>query len=249
MCMSPQVQTTQVVQAAQPIAQQSNCNGLMVSGGNNGLVPANVTLRASASDNAGAIQNYRFYFGDGQQQQTNQAEVTHQYTVSGNFIPRVDIQDSQGNWKTSSACETNVTVQAAPIESHKSGCSNLYVTADNNGRVPSTVKFEVTGFDNKGDIQNYRLDFGNGVVKDSNGRTFEQVYNRAGTYEARAYIQDTQGNWITDDTNCRRTFTIGTTRLLTTQPSTGTPTALPVAGAVSGVIGIGLQILKKRYHI
>ncbi len=227
-------------------AQTSTCNKLEVVGGNNSLVPATVTLRASGSDNKGNIQSYRYYFGDGQQTETNQSEIQHQYTTSGTFVARVDVKDTQGNWKTSLACETSVIVKSAPIESFRSGCSDIYIHADNNSRAPSKVTFEVTGYDNKGSIQNYRLDFGNGITKDSNGRDFEQVYNSVGTYNVKAYVQDSKGNWVGGVNNCNRTVVIGSTKPLTAQPSTGTPTALPVAGAISGVIGLSVQAFKKR---
>jgi hypothetical protein len=162
-----------------PTPQQSSCDNLEIVSGNNSLVPATVVLRARGSDNKGSIQRYRYYFGDGQQSETDQAEITHQYNVSGSLVARVDVKDSKGNWKTSSNCETTVTVQSAPVESFKSDCSNIYISADNSSRAPSTVKYEVSGYDNKGNIQAYRLDFGNGIVKEGNGRTFEQKYMQA----------------------------------------------------------------------
>jgi len=227
--------------------QVSSCNSLQVTSGNNSLVPATVTLHATGSDNKGNIQGYRFYFGDGQQTETTNSDVQHQYTTSGSFIAHADVKDSQGNWKTSQACVTTVTVQSAPIESFRSGCSDIYIHADNNSRAPSKVTFEVTGYDNKGSLQNYRLDFGNGIVKDSTGRDFEQVYNTVGTYNVKAYVQDSKGNWVGGVNNCNRTVVIGSTKPLTAQPSTGTPTALPVAGAISGVLGLSVQAFKKRF--
>jgi hypothetical protein len=227
-------------------SQQSSCNSLQVVGGNNSLVPAKVTLRTSASDNKGNIQSYRYYFGDGQQQETTQAEVQHDYNVSGNFIARVDVKDSQGNWKTNSSCETTVYVQSSSIESAKSDCSDVYITADNGGKVPSKVTFNVTGYDNKGSIQAYKVDFGNGVAKESNASYFEQVYDRPGTYPIYAYIKNSSGNWVGGDDSCYKTLTIGSNRPLTVQPSTGTPTALPLLGFGSGIIGLSIEAIKRK---
>ncbi len=250
---NPPVQTNPPVQSQppaampQPAPQRSSCENLEIAGGNNSLVPATVTLRARGYDNKGNIQRYRFFFGDGQQVESDQPEVSHQYNVSGNFVARADVKDTQGNWKTSSSCETTVTVQSAPVESYKYGCSNVYITADNNSRAPSKVTFEVTGYDNKGNLQAYNLDFGNGITKESTGRSFEQIYTSAGTYVINAYVKNSQGNWIGDDASCRRTVTIGSNTPLTSQPSTGTPTFIPVAGAMSGILGLSVQVLKKKF--
>jgi hypothetical protein len=121
----------------------------------------------------------------------------------------------------------------------------MFVTANNGGRAPSTVKFTVTGYDNKGSVSQYKLDFGNGVVKESEGQTFEQLYDKSGTYVVRGYIKNSKGEWVTNDT-CKRTMTIGSTQPLVVQPSTGTPTFLPILGISSGAIGMGLELLRRR---
>ncbi len=229
-----------------PSPQVSSCDSLSVVGGNDGLVPARVTVRASGSDNRGNIQSYRFFFGDGSQIETTNQETTHDYTISGNFLVRVEVRDSMGNYKNSSACQTEVRVKSSNVESHKSGCSDVFITANNGSKAPSLVQFTVTGFDNKGNIQSYRLDFGNGITKDSDGRTLEQIYDRSGTYEVKAYVKDSNSEWVGGTDNCRRIMTIGSTIPLTRQPSTGTPTALPVIGFGSGIIGLTLQIAKRR---
>jgi len=223
----------------------STCDSLQVISGNDSLVPAKVTFRARGSDNKGGIQRYRYYFGDGEQQDTDQAEVTHEYKSSGTFIARADIKDSQGNYKTSSACEATVRVKPSSIESFRSACSDIFISADNNGKAPSTVKYDVTGFDNKGSIQGYRMDFGNGVVKDGAGRSFEQRYDTSGTYEVRAYIKNSNGEYVGGTDSCKRLVTIGSSEPLRSQPSTGTPTLLPLLGLGSGVVGSVLRFIKK----
>ncbi len=224
---------------------ESRCENLEVAGGDNSLVPAKITLRARGSDNRGSIQKYRFYFGDGKIEEADGPEIQHTYEVSGRFIARVDIKDSQGNWKTSPACETTVRVQASPVESHKSGCSDLNINASNNGQAPSIVTIKVNGYDNKGDLQGYRLDFGNGSVQDSANNSFERTYNQAGTYTVRGYIKNSQGQWVGGEDACRRQVYV-TTQPLTQQPQTGTPTVLSLLGLSSGIGGIGLHYLKKK---
>lgn len=234
--------------SATPIAQVSSCDNLQVTGGNSSNIPAKVTLRARGSDNKGNIQAYRYYFGDGTRVETTDAEVTHEYTVSGTFVARVDIKDSLGNYKSSNACEAYVYVNPSSVESHKYGCSDVYVTADNGAKAPSLVKFDVTGYDNKGNIQGYKLDFGNGIVKESNGRTFEQRYDTSGTFPIRAYVKNSSGEWVGGTDTCTRTVTIGSSRPLTRQPSTGVPTALPLLGLGSGTIGVVLEVVRRKFR-
>ncbi len=226
-------------------AHQSRCSSLQIVGGNNSLVPAKVTLRASASDNKGSIQRYRYYFGDGKQEETDQAEIQHTYETSGSFLARVDIKDSQGNWKTNTSCEARVTIKSSSLESHKAACSDVFITADNNAKAPSTVTFKISGYDNKGTLKRYKIDFGNGIVKESDGQSFEQRYETAGTYTIKAYVQDSENRWLGGEDSCQKTLYINT-KPLTKQPETGTPTWLSLFGITSGLTGFG--ILEFRRH-
>lgn len=229
--------------------QLSSCDSLQVVGGNNSQVPAKVTLRARGSDNKGNIQAYRFYFGDGTRVETTDPEVTHEYTVSGTFLARVDVKDSVGNYKSSNACEASVYVKSSSVESHKYGCSDLFITADNGAKAPSLVHFTVSGYDNKGDIKGYKLDFGNGVVKESDGRTFEQQYTQAGTYQVRGYIKNNNDQWIGGTDSCSRSLTIGSTKPLYRQPSTGTPTVIPLFGLGSGAAGVVIELARRKFRV
>ncbi len=237
--------TPMVTPSPTPGTGESRCESLQVTGGNDSLVPATITLRARAEDNRGAIQRYRFYFGDGVQQEGDNPEVQHKYEVSGRFKARVDIKDSQGNWKTSSACEAEVRVKSSPVESPKSGCSDLNISASNNAKAPSTVDVEVNGYDNKGELREYRVDFGNGITRDSTSSRFQQVYQRAGTYTVRGYVKDSHGNWVGGTEGCKQTLYI-TSQPLAKQPDTGTPTMLSVLGIGSGLGGTALHFLKRR---
>jgi hypothetical protein len=227
---------------------RSSCQDLTVASGNNSLVPAKVILRAKGSDNLGQIQAYKFYFGDGKQAETTNPEIEHTYEASGNFAARVDIKDSRGNWQTSSACEETVRVKAASVESHKSNCSDVFIRTDNSGKAPTNVTFKVTGFDNKGDIKKYKLDFGNGTVKESDGQTFEQRYETTGTYDIKAYILDSQNNWRGGEESCHETLTISSTKPLTQQPATGVPTVMSVIGLASGATSVVAAKLARRRH-
>lgn len=233
---------------AAPPAHQSSCDSLSVVSGQDALVPATLRLRATGTDNKGSIQLYRFFFGDGQQSESSGQEIDHRYETSGTYTARVELKDSQGNWKTSSSCETQVRVKASPVESHRSGCSDLFITEGQDQQAPVTAKFSVTGFDNKGSLQQYKVDFGNGIVKEGSGSSFEQRYESAGTYTVRGYVKDSQGNWKGGDSTCQRTLYVRTAPL-TTQPKTGTPTDLTVFGVSSGIVGSVLLLGRKKLSL
>ncbi|MCD8484720.1 PKD domain-containing protein [Candidatus Woesebacteria bacterium] len=219
---------------------RSSCQDLILREGNLGTVPATVKFEVEGTDNLGDIQRYRVYYGDGTKEENESGEFSHTYESSGNFTARADVKDSKGNWISSNACESTVSIKARSIESHKSKCSDLFILSGNREESPSTVQFKVTGYDNKGAIQKYKLDFGNGVVKESDGETFEQLYNQPGTYTVKGYIRDSQGNWQGGDGTCTSTVYIET-EPLTKQPDTGTPTGLTIFGITSGIIGtVGL---------
>lgn len=238
--------TATIIPTATPMTTPSTCDELTITSGNNWFVPATVTLRARATDPRGNIQAYRFFFGDGAQNETTNPEVSHKYEVSGWFTARVDIKDSQGIWKTSDKCQTTVHVTALPIESHKSACSNIFIRDGNNMQAPTTGKFTVTGYDNKGSIQGYKVDFGNGIVKEENSGLFEQAYDKAGTYTVKGYIKDSKGEWKGGTETCEVKF-YAETKPLVSQPKTGTPTGLTVVSLLAGLVGGGLTILQRKY--
>ncbi len=218
-------------------AHASSCDNLSVVSGYNSFVPATVVLRARGSDNLGNIKKYRFYFGDGQTQASDTAEITHRYETSGQFAARGEIQDSRGRWRSSAACEATVGVKSLPVESHKSGCSTLYITSGNNTQAPTTATFQISGFDNKGSITRYKVDFGNGQTQESVNNDFSQAYKTAGTYTVSGYIKDSAGNWLGGESGCKQSLYIAT-KPLVTQPATGTPTWFTFLGIGSGLISL-----------
>ncbi len=224
---------------------KSSCEDLQITGGNNKSVPAKVTLLAKASDSKGDIQKYQYYFGDGQKVETPDREVTHEYEASGKFMATVYAQDSTGKWITSNRCEALVTVKPNSVESHKADCSDLFLTVDNSGRAPATVTARVTGYDNRGDLKRYKVEYEEGDTKETESSTFHHTYTKAGTYTVRAYVLDSTEHWRGGDDECKKTITISGTPL-TTQPKTGASTAFTVSGIAASLSGIGAWIVKKR---
>lgn len=222
-----------------PTAQThlSSCDQLSVISGNDGLVPANVTFRVRGSDNLGNPTGYRIFFGDGQQSENSNPEISHRYETSGNFLVRADIKDSKGVYRSSSQCETRVTVKPLPIESHKSDCADLFITNGNQQPAPATGGFIISGYDNKGPIKKYRLDFGDGQTLEGDTAKFEKLYKTPGTYTIRGYIQDSTNNWKGGTGNCQKTLYVQT-KPLTSQPKTGTPTWFTFFGLGSGLASL-----------
>jgi hypothetical protein len=233
-----------------PTPHQSYCTSLGVVSGNDQTVPAKVTLRAQGTDNLGSLQQYRFLFGDGSQVEQLGNEVTHEYISSGSFLARAEIKDSRGNWRSSAQCETTINVRSASIESHRSDCSDLYVNAwTNDNKAPSDITFSVSGYDNKGSIQAYKIELGTGDTRESPGREQTYRYNAAGSYTVRAYIKNSAGNWVGGDDGCLRTVTIQSATPMTTQPQTGTPTMLLVSAVASGLTGTGFELYRRLHRV
>ncbi|MBD3279258.1 MAG: PKD domain-containing protein [Candidatus Pacebacteria bacterium] len=224
---------------------QSSCDDLRVISGDEALVPAAVELEAQASDSLDEIQKYKFYFGDGEVKETTSNTVDHTYEVSGDFSARVLVKDSKGNWITSDTCQTELTVKSVPIESHKSDCSDLFILSGQNTQAPSDVMFQVTGFDNKGEIQAYKLEYSDNGSQTQEGNIFEKHYAKAGSYQVQAYIKDSKGNWKGGDDSCKKTVYIKT-KPIVTQPKTGAPLAFSLFSFSSGVLGLGLKLIKKK---
>lgn len=221
------------------------CSGLSIVSGQDQTVPSTVRFRASGTDPAGNISEYRFHFGDGAYQQTTSTEIEHRYESSGSFAVRAYIKDARGQWITSDSCTNTVNVKPSNIESHRSDCSDLFITEGQDQQAPVTAKFNVTGFDNKGSLQQYKIDFGQGVVKEQSGSQFEQRFDQAGTYTIKAYVKDSKGEWKGGSGNCQRNLYVRTTPL-TTQPKTGTPTDFTIFAITSGFIGSVMVLGRKK---
>jgi PKD repeat protein len=213
---------------------ESACEELAITAGNQGTVPAKMTFAAKASDSMGEISAYRFFFGDGKNLETSQSKIDHTYESSGNFYAYVQAKDSRGNWIDSRECRVTASVKSVPVETHKSGCSYLSITEGQQRQAPAVAKFAVAGFDNKGELKAYRIEFGDGQQAESvSTREFEHRYEKPGTYTVRASVQDSTGVWRSADT-CRQTLYVNT-KPLERQPETGTPTLFSVLALLGGL--------------
>ncbi len=218
-----------------PAIAATACDELRIVSGTNKFVPATVTLAARASEPVGS---YTFYFGDGQQQKSDAAQVTHTYTESGTHTARVAV----GN----SSCQVIFSLLQSPFESQKSGCSDVFIQGGDNFPTGTNVKFLVTGYDNKSGIKGYKIDFGNGQIKESNVGNFDLTFTTPGTFTIKGYVMDSKGVVKGGEGSCQTPLYI-TGPPLQSQPATGTPTWFTVAGILSGV-WLFFILKKRRSH-
>lgn len=224
---------------------EAACNDLRIISGAGALAPATVEVQTEATDNLGSIRQYRYHWGDGEVSDlTSKGE--HKYQTGGKYQLWVEVLDSKGNWRTSGACEEMVKIASAPFASHRAYCSEVRVVSGNDKEAPSEVEFRVYGYDNKGEIQDYKLEFGDGSAPSQTvSGTFTRRYETAGTYEVKGFVKDSEGNWVTgDDGSCRASVRV-LTKPLTKQPETGAPLAALGLTGLSGVGGVGLWIGKR----
>ena len=223
-------------------AGTASCNGLAVVSGNNRFVPSSVTLRADATDTAGAVQGYRFFFGDGTTQDSVSPDAAHTYAVSGTFTARADVKDSGGVWTSSMPCQAIFSLLTNPLESQKSGCSNVFILGDNTVPAGTNVKFLVTGYDNKSGIQEYKIDFGDGRVSQSNIGSFNLAFPTPGTFTVRGAVRDSKNKWLNSDSCQTALYVTGAPIIV--QPATGTPTVYTAVGLTAGLLLASLYILR-----
>lgn len=220
------------------VEHRASCDSLRVVSGGGAMAPASVEFETRASDNLGEIRRYRYHFGDGTVEE-GERRMSHRYQTGGKFRVWVEVLDSRGNWRTSDECKTDVSLTTAPFVSHQSACTGLVIVSGNNTQAPARVVMEVSGFDNKGEIQKYRLDWGDGLVQEQGDRRFEHTYQMAGTYAVKAYVRDSKGEWVNGTGACHKSVQV-LTKPVTKQPDTGAPLwALSLTG-LSGMGGVGL---------
>lgn len=240
-CGATSPATAQSASTTPMSSSTTTCSELTVSNGNNLTIPATVTLHAQSS----GASKYRYYFGDGSFVESANSEASHRYDVSGTFIARAEVQSANGAWISSDRCETAVTVKPSSLETQKSDCSDLFVIDGNETQAPTTVSLRVTGYDNKGSIQKYKIiGEANQGVESTTG-AFQIKFEKAGTYILRASILDSTNTWKAGGLSCTKTVYVHTQQL-TSQPETGTPTAFTLVAITSGIVGISFLLAAKK---
>lgn len=138
----------------------------------------------------------------------------------------------------------------------ESSCTGLSVSPSE-GTAPLTVRFNGSGYDEDGDIQMYKFDFGDN--SDGQPQIWEQEeseahhrYEYPGTYIVGLHVKDSRGNWRNGNDDCKKIIEVkGEPEVLgasttTELPKTGTPALFGVGLASLGSLGVYLY---KRFRL
>lgn len=99
--------------AQAPVSMFSRCDLLTASSGNNTTAPSNVIFNVSWTETKSGVNRYRFWYGDGRNEETDVPIILHRYEDPGRYHASVEIRDSEGNWKSSDNCATEVVLSQA----------------------------------------------------------------------------------------------------------------------------------------
>ena len=94
-----------------PVAMFSRCDSLVASS-NNTVAPSDVIFNVKWTETKNGVNRYRFWFGDGTNKETDVPVILHRYLNPGKYHASVEIRDSEGNWKSSDACATDIVLSA-----------------------------------------------------------------------------------------------------------------------------------------
>lgn len=148
---------------------------------------------------------------------------------------------------------TTVTPTPTPSDEPESRCSGLSASPTS-GTAPLTVRFNGSGFDEDGEIQKYRFDFGDASggqpqIWTQDDSEASHRYEFAGTYFAALHIQDSRGNWRNGENDCKVEITVKAKpdvmggSDVQTLPETGSPIAL--ASTLLSVGALGAYAFKR----
>jgi hypothetical protein len=214
-------------------------------------VPATVTFQTDAEvDNN--KERFRYHFGDGVIQ-VDDNETQHTYLEPGDYEAWVEILNN-GTWLTSDGCKTQVSVGAVPLVPHRASCQEIVILEGDRSSAPAEAVLLIRGRDNKAKIQGYRVDFGDGVVEEFTENRMTHRYVQAGTYQIKAQVMDSQGQWVEEGGTCRKRIHVltsvggkggqgdGERMAMVKQPETGPPTWIRLASLI--LLGTGLLVIK-----
>lgn len=208
------------------------CKNLVVTSGQDETAPADVRFTTHASTTP---RSYRYHFGDGVIE-TDEASTTHRFDTGGSYQAYVEVQDEQGVWVTSAACQTTVTLKNALAAGERWGCAELQVISGQDASASAQVTLRVAAVDNKTKISRYKLAFGDGAQDENMSGTFTHRYAQAGTYTARGWVQVQDGTWNSDETACSAQVRVSGGQM-STQPQTGVSVEFLLATLATGLVG------------
>lgn len=242
----------------------SVCQSVLVSRQTRNI-PSEVTFQVTPAIEG--VQGFRYAFGDGVMREfgSDGTQYTHTYTFPGQFVVRIEVKNSQGQWVSDTNCEKSVTVTSSPVVAGRTACQGIEIndtpvgysglTLDTN----QSIKFTVIGLDTKNPLAFYRLDLSDGTVREQEDNVFTHTYEQPGRYTLRASVKG-QGRdeFVADASWCNREILVGGEALVTptTTPTTksasisGTLTQQPETGPSTGMlmgsiamVGMGMMLM------
>jgi PKD repeat protein len=103
-----------------------------------GTAPITITFDGSGStDSDGTINSYYWDFGDGTNTTTTTPNISHQYTLSGNFNARLTVTDNRGGQNVSTA--TVIQIASNPSKTLRVSGINLSINASSNRKTATAV--------------------------------------------------------------------------------------------------------------
>lgn len=147
-----------------------------------GIAPFIAEFNASESfcrQSGCKILSYEWDFGDGSPVLPSGAIVTHQFTKEGTFVTKMTAITTTGEKATTN---TTVTVTKQPLIS-------CFTSSRNEGVAPIKISFDPTC--SKGEISEYKWDFGDGYISSSKFPTHS--FTEAGSYTVRLHAISKDG--------------------------------------------------------
>ncbi|MFW5753611.1 MAG: PKD domain-containing protein [Marinilabiliaceae bacterium] len=163
-----------------------------VASSTSGTTPFEVTFDASGSyDEDGDVESYKWDFGDGTEETTTNATITHVYESEGNFPVKLTVIDNES--ASGSYSDANIRVSAPNVSPTAS--FNSSVTS---GKRPLTVEFDAGGSsDPDGDIALYEWSFGDGTPS-VYGETVSHTFTEAGDFQVTLTVHDNEAEKATE---------------------------------------------------
>jgi PKD repeat protein len=160
-----------------------------------------VTIAVSATDPQGLALHYVYVFGDNSASVTSTSpSVTHSFPANGNYQVTVYAVDPQN---VSASAFTSLLVTGAVVQPPT--ISAISATP-NPAAVNQSVTIAVTASDAQNATLNYYISFGDGNGAFSTTGSATHAYAKAGLYGITAFVQDPQGNTVSQSIK----LTVGT---------------------------------------
>ncbi|OGC81339.1 MAG: hypothetical protein A2V81_00825 [Candidatus Abawacabacteria bacterium RBG_16_42_10] len=184
-CGSTPTVTVSAPSNRDPICTSENVNPNPVLAGNP------VTFTVTGADADGDALTYTFFFGDGTSTSNGTGNAVHTYVTSGVYVSQVQITDGRGG--IANCANVPVLVQA-PSGSGTSDVCNTLVVSPNPATAGATVNFTAIPTDPSAGPFFVFFNFGDSTGYSSSAIGTTHAYASAGSYIARAVMEDGVGN-------------------------------------------------------